>query len=100
MQDFESRFRHPLAAPVNRVLTAIESFDGSDGRRSLQTAWEVRLALQHLLSVAETDGGSAAPEIISLLTRDVVCATGWSTPTLAAIHRDLQLILCEEGPVI
>ncbi len=83
----------PLEGPTQRLLSAIEGFDGPSGRRSSATVRELRTAMQHLLSVAETDGGSMVETVRSLLPRQIVYATGWSTETLSAIHRDLQLLL-------
>jgi hypothetical protein len=100
MQQSGSGFGHPLKAPVGRLLTAIERFDGPDGRRGPDTARQVRLAMQHLLSVAETDGGSGAAEVIRLLTRDVVYATGWSASALGSLHVDLQFVLDDGDPVV
>lgn len=83
---------HPLEQPIERVLSAIVRFDGPDVRRSAETAREVRLALQHLVSVASTEGGEGSEEVLRIVPNNLLYATGWSTGTLAAIHRDLQFV--------
>ncbi len=90
MHDFDT-FEHPLAAPVNRVLLAIESFDGAQGR-SAEGAREVRNALQHLLGVRQAESPSGSEEIVPLL-KPHVFATGWSSELLGNIHRELQFIV-------
>ncbi len=87
---------HPLEQPIERLLAAIENFDGGSGR-SGETAREVRSAMQHLVSVAEIDGAQGSDEVRAMLPRQVLYATGWSSQTLSDIHRDLQLVM-QRGP--
>lgn len=89
-------FPHPLEQPIERLLTAIEHFDGPEGR-SGETAREVRTAMQHLVSMAETDGAQGSEEVRAMLPRQVLYATGWSSQALSDIHRDLQLVM-QRGP--
>ena len=76
---------HPLTQPIERLLGAIENVEGTP-----QGVRRIRSAMQHLLSVADTDGSFGSADVIAAI-RPIAYAASFRTDVLADIHSGLQI---------